>query len=177
MFHYRFDNPPKYSLLRNAITNRGLNTKKAEIVEILCYCLMPNHFHMLVKQLGDSGITKFMSRIQNSYTRFFNTKYDRIGPLFQGPFKAVLIETDEQLTHVSRYIHLNPFVANLVKTPEKYDWSSYKSFLVPGASNLEISKDEILGFFKSKSEYHNFVMDHADYARSLEAVKHKIIDF
>src|SRR3972149_3368728 len=89
------------------------STKK--IVDIICYCLMPNHFHFLIKQLKEGGITEFVSKLSNSYTKFYNTKYSRVGPLLQGEFKAVLIENDEQLIHTSRYIHLNPVASFLVK--------------------------------------------------------------
>ena len=76
-------------------------------MEIICYCLMPNHLHLLLRQLMDGGISKFMSNFANSYTRYFNTKSKRKGPVFEGKFKAKRIETDEQLLHLSRHIHLN----------------------------------------------------------------------
>lgn len=112
---------------------RGLEkTKKIEnqidLVEIYAYCLMPNHFHFLLKQTTDSGITHFIRKFANSYTRYFNTKYDRIGPLFQGTFKAKLIENDEYLLQVSKYIHRNPLkISN--NNLSSYSYSSYKDYL------------------------------------------------
>src|SRR3989344_8672090 len=67
------------------------------LIEVICFCLMPNHFHLLLRQLTDNGITEFMRRISDSFTRYFNTKYERVGPLLQGPFKAKVIESDEYL--------------------------------------------------------------------------------
>ncbi len=92
-------------------------------IEILAYCLMPNHFHFLVKQVSDKGIASYMQRFVNSYVHYINIKYKRVGPLFQGPFKGVLIESDEQFFHVSRYIHLNPLVSGLVADLKNYPWS------------------------------------------------------
>ena len=83
---------------------------------------MPNHFHLLLKQTIDNGISHFLSKFTNSYTKYFNTKYNRVGPVFQGVFKSVHIESDEQLMHLSRYIHLNPVVSAVV---EKQNLLSY----------------------------------------------------
>lgn len=90
---------------------------------------MPNHFHLLLQQIRDGGITEFISKLTNSYTRYFNIRNKRIGPLFQGEFKAVHVETDEQLIHLSRYIHLNPIVSYITKKLESYQWFSYLEYL------------------------------------------------
>ncbi len=131
---------------------------------------MPNHFHLLLKQVQDSGISQFIGKLSNSYTRYFNTLNKRVGPLFQGRFKAVRVKTDEQLLHLSRYIHLNPYVANLVKDPSFYQWSSYNEYL--DIKNGICNKDIVLGLFKDSSEYATFVTDHSEYARQLEIIKH-----
>ena len=135
---------------------------------------MPNHFHLLIKQLKDRGITEFLSKLSNSYTKFYNTKYKRIGPLFQGQFKAVLIESDEQLIHVSRYIHLNPIASYLTKDLNSYEWSSYREYTsnIPGLCN----KEEIMGFFNSPQKYEQFCLDQISYAQDLERIKHQLID-
>ncbi len=144
-------------------------------VEIIAYCLMPNHYHFLVKQLKDGGITEMFSKLGNSYTKYFNIKYDRVGPLFQGEFKAKLIEDDEQLLHVTRYIHLNPTVAYLTTRPEDYEWSSYREYISDssGICNTKLT----LGLIGSKEKYRLFVEDQIDYGRSLEYIKHKLIDY
>ncbi|MBI2021641.1 transposase [Candidatus Daviesbacteria bacterium] len=171
--YYQLEGPkPKLSQFFRYKNFKAEQAKK--MVEILTFCLMPNHFHLLVKQLRSQGITEFMRNILNSYTKYFNTRYNRVGPLLQGQFKAVLIESDDQLVHVSRYIHLNPFVSFLIKSLEKYEWSSYHEYVM-GKSGL-CSKEEILSFFKSPKEYQNFIKDHAGYAQELELIKHKLID-
>ena len=91
---------------------------------------MPNHFHLLVQQLEDNGISEFIRRVADSFTRYFNTKYDRVGALFQGKFKAKFIESDEYLLQVSKYIHRNPLTIS--KSKERlsdYKFSSYAGYL------------------------------------------------
>src|SRR3990167_9139681 len=85
----------------------------APLVRIHAYCLMQNHFHLIVEQLADGGLSTFLRRVQLSYTRYYNTRHRRVGPLLQGAYQFVRIGNDEQLLHVSRYIHLNDFVAKL----------------------------------------------------------------
>lgn len=103
---------------------------QTELVKIMCFCLMPNHFHLLIKQLTEGGTSEFIRRVSDSYTRFFNTKYQRIGALFQGKFKARVTENDEYLLQLSKYIHRNP-----LKLPEwkqslsEYSFSSYPGYL------------------------------------------------
>lgn len=143
-------------------------------VEIICYVLMPNHFHFLLKQLKDGGISSFISKFCNSYSKYFNTKYRRVGSLFQARFKAVLIESDEQLMHVSRYIHLNPVVSGIVKKPEVYQWSSYSEYI--SGINFFSSPQDVLGLFASKEEYKEFVEAQIDYGTTLEILKHSTID-
>ena len=142
----------------------------AKLVDIVCYCLMPNHYHIVAKQLKDNGISIFMSQLQNSYTKRFNTKYRRVGPLLQGAFKAVLVDSDEQLLHVARYVHINPVVARLAKDLSDYKWSSYEEYM-----NLRsgfCTKNQVLDFFKSEQEYDVFLRDQITYGQSLEILKH-----
>jgi len=156
---------------------RPKRTANESLVEILCYCLMPNHFHLLIRQKCDNGISIFMNRVLNSFTKYFNTKNERIGPLFQGRFKAVRIESDEQLLHVSRYIHLNPLVSDIVGDLKNYQWSSYPVYAgLVESQNISINPQDILAHFSSNEDYKKFVADQADYARSLEEIKHRLFD-
>lgn len=143
-------------------------------VELLSYCLMPNHFHLLLKQKSVNGISKLMKQITNGYTLYFNKKYDRVGGLVQGRFKAIRIPTDELLLHISRYIHLNPLVGELVTNLNDYEWSSFKEYLGEGRSFT--STDQILSFFKSRKEYEEFVINQIEYAKELEKIKHLTLD-
>ena len=146
------------------------------MVDIISFVFMPNHFHFLLKQVADDGIAKYLSLFTNSYTRYFNTKYNRIGPLFQGVFKAVRIESNAQLLHLSRYIHLNPYVSGIATKANlsTYPWSSLPSYL--SGSKDFIEKDIVTSQFKKSFSYRDFVVNHSDYARELEFIKHMTLD-
>lgn len=144
-----------------------------KVANILAYCLMPNHFHLLIKQEKDNGISELIAKLINSYTKYYNLKYGRVGPLLQGQFKAVLVENDEQLIHLSRYIHLNPLVAFLVDDLNKYEWSSFREYLSPTIGFC--NKEDVLAFFQH-SPYKQFVLDHAEYATELEIIKHQLLE-
>ncbi len=171
--YYQLDGAkPRFSLLTKANTPKAKQT----IVEIICFCLMPNHFHFLLKQTKNNGISEFLGKLSNSYTRYFNTKHKRVGPLFQGVFKAIHIDTNEQLLHLSRYIHLNPLVGFLTKDLELYRWSSYLEYTRVLPTNM-CSKEIILDQFPSRKTYKQFVIDQEDYGKKLEIIKHQLIDF
>ncbi len=106
------------------------------------FCLMPNHFHLLIEQCGDEPISKLMLKINTSYVMYINKKYKRIGHLFQDQFKSVTIENDPQLMWVSSYIHMNPIKDKLARDPSKYKWSSYNDYL--RNRNLSIVYRELL---------------------------------
>lgn len=174
LFYYHIQDPkPKLSTHRRTKVFPIDSSKR--IVEIISYCLMPNHFHLLVKQRQDGGISELMRKLMLSVTKYRNTKYNHKGSLFQVPFKAVHIETDEQLVHVSRYIHLNPLVSLLIKDLKLYPWSSYLDY-IDIRDNPAVKKDEILSFFKSPKDYEKFVLDQAEYGISLEKLKHLSLD-
>ncbi len=173
-FYYQIQNPkPKFSLYRKSSLFKIDPSKK--IVDIICYCLMPNHFHLLVKQVQENGISEFMRKFSHSYTKYWNIKNNHQGPLLQAMFKAVLVETDEQLLHLSRYIHLNPLVSSVIQDLNMYPWSSYLSYLDPD-NTQHIAKNEILEFFNSAKDYEKFVLNQADYGTTLEMLKHSTID-
>lgn len=142
-------------------------------VDILAYCLMPNHFHFLLRQNVEHGIQIFLSNVSNSYAKYFNTKHVRVGPLFQAAFKANFIETDEELIHVSRYIHINPAAASMVSAEQltSYPWSSLGSYRLPQKKSF-IEIQTVLGLFPSPKAYEQFILDQIDYAKNLEKIKH-----
>lgn len=147
-------------------------------LEILAFCIMPNHIHFLMKPLQDNSLSLFMRDFQHGYSKYFNLKHNRNGSLFQSMFKAKRIETDEQLIHVSRYIHLNPTTSFIVKTEalESYPWSSFREYLDTYNPPDMTSPKQIINYFKSKEEYKKFVFDQADYQRELGKIKHLIFD-
>lgn len=174
ILYYQIDGPkPRFSFFRDKPISLENNR---EIVDIICYCLMPNHFHFLLQQKKENGITEFVSKLSNSYTKYFNAKNKRVGPLLQGEFKSVYVESNDQLLHLSRYIHLNPLVGYVTKDLDFYRWSSYPEYI--NLINSQIcNKKIILDQFKSGSDYKQFVLDQEDYGKQLEFIKHQLLDF
>lgn len=112
------------------------------VFDLLCYCLMPNHFHFLLHQKTELSASKLISKLCTSYSKVFNYKYKRVGALFQDQFKAVQIVSNEQLLWVSAYIHQNPLKAELVKKVEEYTYSSYPDYM--GLRTGTLCKKELI---------------------------------
>lgn len=145
-------------------------------IDLLAFCLMPNHFHLLVKQLTLNGITKLMRAVCTKYVMYFNRKYERVGTLFQGKYKAAIISSDEYLLHASRYIHLNPCSGSDPRYAD-YEYSSYNYYL--GKKNASwVKPQEILNFFKTAQKvgfkdylsYQSFLEDHTKDAKEILGV-------
>lgn len=131
---------------------------------LACYCLMDNHVHLMIKT-DTKELGALVARIHSIYTRYFNKKYHYIGHLFQDRYYSELIEDDKQLLQTSRYIHLNPVKAKMVKKPDEYRWSSYK-MLIGEESKKLISLEIIHDYFKCKNKfkfYKEFVEDDLEY--------------
>lgn len=127
-------------------------------VELVSFCLMPNHFHLIVKEVEEGGISKYMHRVSTSFTKYHNKRYKKVGHLFQGVFKAVHIKDDNQLCYLSAYIHRNPREIKIWKDKEsRYPWSSFGDYLKDdkreGLLEYEIIKDQ----FSNSEEYKDFV--------------------
>lgn len=181
--YYRYTKPPvslaRFKEFSQEERQKLLTSlqKTEKLVEIVAFVLMPNHFHFLLKQNQDNGISKFASQFTNSYTRYFNTLNERVGSLFQGVFKSVHVETDEQLVHLSRYIHLNPVASNVVREDDlfSYPWSSLPNYV--GVDVLtQISTGPVLSHFKNPQEYKRFVLDQIGYGKKLKRIEHLMLD-
>jgi len=145
------------------------------LVTIIAYCIMPTHLHLVIKQLKDDGIEKFITNILNSYSRYFNIKHNRKGPLWEGRFKSVLVKSDEQLLHLTRYLHLNPVTSYLVKKPEEWNISSYKEYLSEvKAENALCQYNDIIDINPKK--YKEFVEDRISYQRELAKIKDTMLE-
>lgn len=182
---YRYEDPhlsfSHYNRLSIEEKEKFMEKQKSKnlfLAEILAYCLMPNHFHFLLKQTGNKGIPTMLANCQNGYAKYFNIKHKRVGPLFQSMFKAIRIENDEQFLHVSRYIHLNPSTSYLVEIKDlaSYPWSSYQHFINTNP-NISLCKLEpVLSLGGGKEKYKKFVLSQADYQRKLNVIKHLILE-
>lgn len=147
------------------------------LVDVLAFCLMPNHFHLLLRQKEDEGISKFMNKIGVGYANYFNLKYERVGSLFQGTFKIALIDKESQFLYVPYYIHLNPLdliISNwqengigktktAIKFLDSYKWSSHRDY--SGKSNFVgvVNKYYLNEVFANsenyQKEFKNFIED------------------
>lgn len=157
--YYRLSpQPMKFSDFRRGSIKRQSMMNQQETVRIISFCLMPNHFHLLIQQTEELGITQFMRKISDSYTKYFNTKYKRVGPLFQGAFKAKLIETEEYLLQLTKYIHRNSFPLKMWEG-KNYPYSSY-SYYLTGEVHEFCDTAFIRSFFKKNNpglDYQAFV--------------------
>ncbi len=171
--YYRLKKPPtKFSLFieikeKGGFIEKFIN-KEEHIVEIYAYCLMPTHIHLVVKQIEDNGILEFMKKVLDSYTRYFNLKNKRKGPLWQSRFKSVIVGSDEQLLHLTRYLHLNPTSDGLVERPEEWKYSSYVEYI--GLSKEKICRADALKDI-STEKYREFVEERKDYQKTLSMIK------
>jgi REP element-mobilizing transposase RayT len=127
-------------------------------VDVLAYCLMPTHFHILIVAKLQKFGTRVMQPFATSYVKAINRQQRRVGPLFQGPYRARQVTTDGDLVHLSRYIHLNPVVAGLVSSPAEWRYSSYEEYLGTWATTF-LRKEKVLSYFDSPEEYQAFVED------------------
>ena len=121
-------------------------------VELIAYCLMPNHYHILLKHENHVEGSSLIQRIFNSYTQAINKKYSRVGTLFQGSVKKRIIEDDDYLAETIKYIHLNPVKAGLCQKPENWEFSDYREWVetIRSSRSKALERDNIFG---SASDY------------------------
>ena len=172
--HYlKYDYP--YSLLKRRLVKAQSPLGKKNIllqletrrvnppVEIVSLCLMPNHYHLTLKQLIENGISIFMHRIGIAYTTYFNVRNDRSGRLFEATYKAAMIESNEQLLHLTRYQHINPRSLGL-KTPEElveYPWSTLSTYL--GEKRFPfVNPEVVMSAYGNSKDYLDFVSAEID---------------
>lgn len=166
----------KLNTLENPLRSNLIKGNLHSNVKLLAYCLMPNHFHLLLTQNSQDGITRFMRQLATAYSSYFNKRYNRTGPLFQSTYKAAEVDTDPYLLHLSRYIHQNPLERGVPL--REYLWSSYRYYL-NAEPPVWLSVEILNNFFNQKNlnlSYENFVEDANDYALSLKEIKHLALD-
>lgn len=154
-------------------------TKGEPLVAVGAYCLMPNHFHILVKEIKEGGLSAFMEKLTTSYSKYFNKKHERVGPLFQGRFKAEHVDRDEYLKYLFAYIHLNPIklidpkwkeegIRNSKKAQQYlrgFPYSSYLEYLgVDREEKLILSAKEFPEYFDGQHDFRNYVADWLEFS-------------
>ena len=126
---------------------------------MIAYCLMPNHYHFLLRQGGEIPISTFIQAVFNSYSKAFNLAFVRTGTLFEGPFRAIAVAKYEYLLHLCHYIHRNPLEAGLVKHPAEWQYSNYLEWIGKRAGTL-VDRDFVKENYPNPLEYEEFVMDY-----------------
>jgi len=162
MIEFNVDGPigSIYATSFNKESLRGSASKSSKSrrpVDIICYCLNPNHFHLLVRQLKDNGIKDFMHKLGTGYTMFFNNKHESSGGLFQGRYKAIHVDTNDYLLYLSAYINLNSEAHQLRGSASKLCQSSWDEYL--GSKSLRnrlCNTKIILSQFETPEDYKKF---------------------
>lgn len=180
---YQISDPPsslsaymRLNLVKNIGFEAAFNSiakNQEKIVQIITFCLMPTHIHLILKQLQDDGISLFMGNLLNSYSKYFNLKHQRKGPLWESKFKNVLVKDDEQLLHLTRYLHLNPVTGYLCNNPKDWQYSSFKEYT--DLTDFGLCKfDDILDI--NPVRYRQFVCERVGYQRELGKIKKLILE-
>lgn len=167
---------------------RSFLTDKQKVVEVISYSFLPNHFHLILKQLVDRGISNFMHKVGTSYTNYFNKKYKHSGHIFQGPFKAIHIDNDEYLLWLIGYVNGNAEIHNICES-ENYDWSSFRA-ISKELGSLEKGEpssfslfsllgglDIVVSQFKSESEFKSFVQTVVKESSTKKEMKGSVLEF
>lgn len=179
---YRYPHRLKFSEYRRLSPqekSKYLNSTGAKepLVEIYAFSLMPNHFHLQIKQIQTGGVNRFISNFENSYAKYYNTVKRRVGSLFQDRFKSKRIKNNEEFIHVSRYIHLNPVTSGMVsyENLSSYAATSYKWYKYPYLNKF-ITSDLILSHFRSFEKYDEFMRNQVKYQITLKTIRDLLID-
>lgn len=183
--YYRFKKPQlRFSFFKRLEIEKrkeyldSLMKNEERLVEIYSFCLVPNHFHLVLKEAEEKGILTFMSNLQNSYARYFNTKRNRKGSLFQEMFKAIRVESDEQFIHLCRYVHLNPYsnmFLNKMNDLFSYQWSSFLDYILESNRFLFLNKEFLCSFFLNIDRLRSFTLNNADYQKRLKEIEYLLL--
>ncbi len=149
-----------YFLQHRMLKDKALTPEivKRRFVSLLAFTLMSNHFHLLIQAHTDSGVSSYLQRAQNSYTKYFNARYEESGHLFQGPFRAIHIRDNEQLLYASAYIHRNCCeIKKWESRPADYPWSSYQDYVQKNRWPDLLLTNEIQEQFDSPTDYFAWV--------------------
>lgn len=177
MKFYQKDNPTdRFSrfMEMNPEQKQKILDSGSENLQIVTYCIMPTHIHLVLVQRKENMISRYMNNLLNSYTRYFNSKIGRKGPLWESRYKNILVKKDEQLQHLTRYIHLNPVSVNLVKKPEDWKYSSYEEYIGVGIKDRICNWGDFLEI--KPTAYKKFVEERIEDQKELSKIKKILIE-
>ncbi len=151
-----------------------VSKNKPRLIEIYAFSFMPNHYHLLLRQLVDGGIERFIATVQNSFAKNYNLINNRKSPVFDDRFKAKIVTSNEEFLHLSRYIHLQYVTSKIITLDElsTHPWSSFPNYMSPSLQTPGfVNTERILAHFGSREKYREFVFNQADYQRKLHVIK------
>jgi putative transposase len=151
-----------------------LSSDFSPMVEIICYCLNPNHYHLILKQLKEKGIEKFMHKLSTGYTNYFNKKYSRFGSLFQGPFKSIHIDSNEYLLHLSVYVNANHAIHNY--SEKDWPYSGYLDYAGKREGKLSSKVTILERFDNDPLEYEKFMQNNINYFREKKELEKYVLE-
>lgn len=140
-------------------------------LSMIAYCLMSNHYHFLLRQNGEISVSRFMQAVFNVYSKAFNTKYQHTGTIFEGPYKAIAVDSGPYLLHLCRYIHRNPLEAAMVARPEQWHYSNYAEFIGSRNGTL-VDRGFVAENFGAPAEYEAFVLETVPTEKVQQELRH-----
>lgn len=144
-------------------------------ISIISFCLMPNHYHLLIRQDNERTISEFIRTTFNAYVQAFNNWHKRTGTLFESRFKHIQVDTDDYVLQLSRYIHLNPVESGLVSKPEKWEYSNYREW-IGTRSKWILDSDFVRRYFSDPDEYKNYVMQYWEDKQRISTITEYILE-
>ncbi len=167
-FNYFLSLLKRYLSHEQAKTGRGVDFPKLyDDINLLAFCLMQNHFHLLVYQINEKSMTRLMRGIMSAYVVYFNGKYHRVGHLFESSYRASRISNESYLLHISRYIHLNP------RSWRNYTYSSLTSYTGKVTRDW-VSTERVLDLHTSTTKYLEFLQDYESQLKALHLIKNEL---
>jgi REP element-mobilizing transposase RayT len=161
----------KQNLYPEIARPRRMEVFPADSFSLIAYCLMPNHFHLVIRQNREFTISQLLLKIATSYSKYFNKKYNKVGHVFQDQFKQKIIEDDAYLQWLSAYVHQNPCLDNLAQKPQEYRWSSYQEYLSLNVANKTCDKNILVDAFGGADTLINFTETNLEILKSNKDTK------
>jgi putative transposase len=172
---YSFSTFKKFKSFSRNGENKTTTNDQIRRVDTVAYCIMPTHIHLILKEIQQDGISIYMKQILKGYSQYFNFRHNRKGPLWENRFKNTLVENQEQLRHLSRYVHLNPSTTFLTNNPVEWRYSSYRECIGAAVPDEKICNLSHLIEMDCNS-YKKFVEDNLDYQRELHKIKNLCLE-